>query len=96
MHLRPEAGALKTAGSERKVPLHPLVLDLGFLDFVKARRAGPLFFDPSRRRAAAKIVGKNVTRWVHGLGINVGLRVRKAPNHAWRHFFRTSARDCWH
>jgi integrase len=98
MHLRPEAGAMKTASSERKVPLHPIVQDLGFLDFVKERGAGPLFFDPSKRRAGAKkpqpkIVAKNVARWVHGLNIDVGLRVRKAPNHAWRHFFRTSARD---
>ena len=98
MHLRPEAGAMKTVGSERKVPLHPVVQGLGFLDFAKARGTGPLFFDPAKRRAGAKkpqpkIVAKKVARWVHSLGINVGLRVRKAPNHAWRHFFRTSARD---
>jgi integrase len=98
MHLRPEAGAMKTASSERKVPLHPIVQDLGFLDFVKERGVGPLFLDPSKRRAGAKkpqpkIVAKNVARWVHSLDIKVGLKVRKAPNHAWRHFFRTSARD---
>ena len=98
MHLRPEAGAMKTIGSERRVPLHPMVQDLGFIDFVKERGVGPLFFDPSKRRAGAKkpqpkIVAKNVARWVHSLDIKVGLHVRKAPNHAWRHFFRTSARD---
>src|SRR5262245_21512429 len=49
MHFRPEAGAMKTVGSERKVPLHPLVERLGFLDFVKDSASGPLFYDPARR-----------------------------------------------
>jgi integrase len=89
---------MKTVGAERKVPLHPLVQNLGLLEFVKARPPGPLFFDARKRRPGAKkpqskIVAKNVAGWVHTLGIDVGVRHRKAPNHAWRHFFRTSARD---
>ena len=98
MHFRPEAGSLKNLGSERKVPLHPHVLEAGFLDFVERREKGPLFFDLTRRQPGAKkpqpkIVAKNVARWVHTLGIEVGLKFRKAPNHAWRHLFRTLARD---
>ena len=98
MHFRPEAGSLKNLTSERKVPLHPHVREAGFLDFVEKSGKGPLFFDPKGRRPGAKkpqpkIVAKNVARWVHTLGIEVGLQFRKAPNHAWRHLFRTLARD---
>jgi integrase len=98
MHIRPEAGSLKNLASERKVPLHPHVREVGFLEFVARSGKGPLFFDPKGRRPGAKkpqpkIVAKNVARWVHKLGIKVGLQFRKAPNHAWRHLFRTLARD---
>jgi len=98
MYFRPEAGSLKNPTSERRVPLHPHVLKAGFLDFVERSGKGPLFYDPRRRRPGAKkpqpkIVAKNVARWVHTLGIEVGLQFRKAPNHAWRHLFRTMARD---
>ncbi|MFZ3324836.1 MAG: hypothetical protein WA231_02620 [Methylocella sp.] len=34
MKIAPEAGSLKTAGSERVVPLHPAVIEAGFLQFV--------------------------------------------------------------
>lgn len=69
-----------------------------FVDFVKSRGSGPLFYDPAKRRAGArkpqaKIVAKRVANWVHTLGLKVGKGDRKAPNHAWRHFFRTLARD---
>ncbi len=98
MDLRADAGSLKNVWSQRKVPLHSSIVALGFLDFAKSRGQGPLFYDPSRRRTGAKkpqakIVAKRVANWVHTLGLEVGKAARKAPNHAWRHFFRTLARD---
>jgi integrase len=99
MSFRPEAGSLKNDGSERKVPLHPHVLEAGFLAFVRSKGRGPLFYDPNQRRPGAKkpqpkIVAKNVAAWVHRLGIEVGRKEhRKDPNHAWRHLFKTLGRD---
>jgi integrase len=98
LHVRAEAGGLKNPASERKVPLHPQVIAAGFLAFAEQSGPGPLFYDPKRRRPGAKkpqpkIVAKNVARWVHTLGINVGRHLRKDPNHAWRHLFRTVCRD---
>ena len=98
MHFRAEAGGLKNPSSERKVPLHPYVIEAGFTDFVDHCAQGPLFYEAKRRHPGAKkpqpkIVAKSVARWVHTLGISVGRRFRKDPNHAWRHLFRTLARD---
>jgi integrase len=97
MRITGEAGSVKNANSERDVPLHPDVIAAGFLDFVKAKPEGPLFYDPKRRREGstkppAKIIAKNIASWVHTLGLKVGRDHRKDPNHAWRHYFKTVAR----
>ncbi|MGD9803443.1 MAG: DUF6538 domain-containing protein [Hyphomicrobiaceae bacterium] len=93
MDIKAEAGSVKTVSSERRVPLHPYVLSVDFLKFVETKGSGPLFFDPSQRKVGAKrpqpkILAKNVAAWVHTLGLEVGRRHRKDPNHAWRHLFR--------
>jgi hypothetical protein len=43
MKLDPEAGSLKTSGSERIIPLHPALLETGFLEFAAKVKSGPLF-----------------------------------------------------
>lgn len=99
LHLTPEAGSMKNEGSERDVPLHPHLIEIGFLLFVGGHRGGPLFYDPSKRRGADakkpqhKIVNKNVAAWIRDLGVEgVGRANRVDPNHAWRHRFRTVCR----
>ena len=42
MKFDPEAGPLKNRNSERVVPLHPVLIDGGFLDFVSRVESGPL------------------------------------------------------
>ena len=91
MKFAPEAGSLKTAGSERVVPLHPAVVEAGFLQFVSKSAAGPLFStlppDVFGKRGgnATKIIG----RWVRGLGLT---DARISPSHSWRHRFKTLGR----
>jgi integrase len=89
-----ETKSLKNAGSVRKVPLHPALIEEGFLDYVRTLPAdGPLFPDlsPDRfgRRGGngTKIIG----RWVRASGIT---NPRKAPNHAWRHRFEGRMPRC--
>ncbi|MGC5778325.1 DUF6538 domain-containing protein [Methylobacterium sp. NFXW15] len=96
LRITAEAGSLKNLGSERVVPIHPALIEAGFLAFTGAAK-GPLFFSPARRKADAKkpphkIVAKNVAAWVQGLGLKVGRAHRKDPSHAWRHRFKTLAR----
>lgn len=79
----------------REVPVHPHLADLGFLDFVKSRPRGPLFFDPKRKAritakaSQAQIQGNKIAAWVRA---NVGVkRATVSPNHGWRHTFKSRA-----
>jgi hypothetical protein len=73
------------------------VIDQGFIDYVEERQKlnKPLFYDPDRSRGGTpgnpqfKKVAERIGQWVHGLGIPDGVK----PNHAWRHLFKSVARD---
>ena len=91
LELRPaeDGGSFKNEGSERTVPLHPAIIAEGFLDFVKVRGKGPLFYgrssgDPTRKHAS-KGVSNRVGEWVRASGFT---DTRKDPNHALRHCSR--------
>jgi integrase len=87
-----DGGSLKTPNSEPKVPLHPVLIEDGFLDFVKARGPGPLFYlrssgDPNRRHAS-KALSNHVAEWIREQGFR---DPRKDPNHALRHWWKSKA-----
>ena len=87
-----EHKSLKNSGSVRKVPLHPALINEGFLDYVRSLSPqGPLFPDlkPDRFGRRGGTGTKNIGRWVRALGIT---DQRKAPNHAWRHRFKDVCR----
>ena len=83
----------KTASSDRLVPLHPAVIAEGFLEYVASLpKDGPLFPDvtPDKYGRRGANGSRTVARWVRG---KVGLTDdRKAPNHAWRHWFISQCR----
>ena len=88
----PDGGSIKTSSSERKVPLHPALIAGGFLEFVKAQGVGPLFYrrssgDPNKRHAS-KGVSNHLAHWIREQGFR---DPRKAPNHALRHWWKTTA-----
>ena len=90
-----DGGTLKTGSSKRKVPLHPAILESGFLDFVATRNGGPLFYGsdeatPRRRKSetashASKGPANRVREWIRANGFTDPL---KAPNHAFRYWFK--------
>lgn len=92
IQLTPEAGSLKNASSERVIPLHPRIVDAGFLKFVDKRGAGPIFSDvpPDRFGVRGGNMTKLVSRWVRDELHIADPRV--APSHAWRHRFKTLCR----
>jgi integrase len=92
IHITPEAGTVKT-GIARTVPLHEHLIDQGFLTFAKIKE-GPLFYNPDGRRKddgrhPFKLVGNKLAQWVRDLGLEQGV----APNHGWRHTFKTISRE---
>ncbi|TXN00723.1 integrase [Methylobacterium sp. WL64] len=91
MKLDPEAGSLKTLGSERAVPLHQAVIDSGFLTYVDGVKLGPLFakLSPDKFGKRGGNGTKMIGRWVRGLGLT---DERLAPAHSWRHRMKTLGR----
>ena len=89
--LVPEAGSLKNASSERSVPLHPRVIEAGFLKFAERTKSGAIFSEvpPDRFGVRGGNMTKLVSKWVRGLGLK---DTRVAPSHAWRHRFKTLCR----
>jgi len=91
VRITPEAGSVKS-GLFRDVPLHPQLIEEGFLEFVKAAASEPLFYsaDADRTKKPAETSSGRLSEW---------LRQRKLtpagvqPNHAWRHRFKTITRD---
>lgn len=92
--ITPEAGTVKD-GNSRHVAIHPDLIEQGFLRFVDKSSAGPLFYSESRRRGGstenptAKKVGERLAAWIRSEGFT---DKRVAPNHAWRHRFKTLSR----
>jgi integrase len=87
IHITPDAGPVKSK-LDRIVPLHPQLIAIGFIDFIRTRKDGYLFsHDPniSGARDRSKLIGN----WIRSIGItNPDL----SPNHAWRHRFKTICR----
>lgn len=86
--------SVKNIGSARKVPLHPAVIQEGFLKYVeRLPKDGSLFPDlkPDRFGMRGGTGVKVLGRWVR---VNVGMTdARKQPNHAWRHRFKDACRN---
>lgn len=88
MHLR-----VTKTGEARTVPIHRALIELGFLRFVKASVAGPLFYDPKRHRdgsetTPAEVQGRSLSKWIRE---TVKLDPGVHPNHGWRHTWKTRA-----
>lgn len=93
IRITPEAGSQKS-NEARVVPLHSHLVEQGFPAVAQARGQGPIFFEPERGRGGGpqnphyKKVGERLAAWVRSIGIE-GVQ----PNHAWRHRFKTVARN---
>jgi hypothetical protein len=82
---RADDATLKNVGSKRLVPLHPAVLNEGFLNYVGSLRNGPLFpylrVDKYGKRSywGSKIINP----WLHTL-----IPDKRKVFHCWRHYFQ--------
>jgi integrase len=92
MRITPEAGTVKT-NEARDVVLHPHQIETGFPEFVAGAPNGHLFLTPSK---AGDVLGP-----LQGLKNRLAEFARRivpdpnvAPNHGWRHRFKTVGMDC--
>ena len=89
--ITPEAGTVK--GNEpRLVPLHPHLIDQGFIEFVDGADNGHLFLRPNKdtKDVLGPLTGvKNRVREFVRLTVS---DPNVQPNHAWRHLFITRCR----
>jgi len=94
LSLRPdEEKTVKAANSRRRVPLHPDIVALGFLDYVVALPdSGQLFpkLKPHKANGYGHAVG---SAWAKYLRNQVGLDTEADPSHGFRHAFKTMARE---
>lgn len=92
--ITPEAGSVK-AGHYRIVPLHPHLQEIGLVDFIRSAKPGYLFHaggkTPEESVRLSGVVRGKIGDWVRN---TVGIKdSRVAPNHAWRHRFKTVGRN---
>ncbi|MGH1572773.1 tyrosine-type recombinase/integrase [Methylobacterium sp. P31] len=93
-----DGGRLKNRGSERVIPIHPAVMNSGFIEFARSKGWGPLFYGAKPKRAtganevkkhASKGTSNRVSEWVRTLpGFD---DPRKAPCHSLRHWMKSAA-----
>jgi integrase len=82
LRITDDAGSTKM-GWFRDVPLHPHLIELGFVAFAKDAKSGPLFHSGSA--TGADTTAERVSKWVRGFVIDP----RVQPSHGWRHRFKT-------
>ena len=83
--ITPEAGTVKTK-EMREVPLHPHLIEIGFVSFVEEAADGYLFANVSPGKKASRGgVANRVREFVRAVVPDP----KVAPNHAWRHLFMT-------
>ncbi|TPI29040.1 hypothetical protein FJW07_30595 [Mesorhizobium sp. B3-1-9] len=87
IHITPEAGTVKT-NEARNVPLHQQIIDLGFPAFVQESGDGHLFLnvDPAEDSRGAR---RGLKNRLAEFGRSFVPDPRVAPNHGWRHRFKT-------
>lgn len=97
LRITPEAGSVKS-DNYRIVPVHPQLVAMGLVQMIQSMPAGPVFYNlkPFRGKPAdpverAQNAGAKVGTWVRDYVKITDKRLQ--PNHAWRHRFKTVARD---
>lgn len=79
-------------GNPRKIPIHQDLIDQKFLEFVQSREGLPLFVDPlvAKTESIHKTRAEGLADWARKATGNK--RNVVAPNHGWRHRFKTECR----
>lgn len=86
--ITPDAGTVKT-NEARDVVLHPHLVELGFVDFVKEAPAGHLFLRPNPKTGDVRGPLRGIKNRLAAFARAVVNDPNVAPSHGWRHRFKT-------
>ncbi|MEH6521100.1 DUF6538 domain-containing protein [Sulfitobacter sp.] len=92
VRITPDAGTVKSGGY-RDVPLHPQVIEEGFVTFLENSKAGPLFHtatDPAKYEQFARTTAEKLSKWLRTANL---VPEDVQPSHGWRHRFKTLCRE---
>ncbi len=89
--ITPEAGTVKDK-TAREVVLHQHLVEQGFPAFVQASKEGHLFIDP-RQDGEIRGVWRSLKNRLREFSREVVTDAAVAPNHGWRHLFKTIGRE---
>ena len=89
--ISPEAGTVKDKKT-REVPLHSDIIEQGFLQFVERAKDGYLFLKADHGDNIRGVWQATKNR-LREFAREAVTDVRVAPNHGWRHTFKTMGRD---
>ncbi|ODT85947.1 DUF6538 domain-containing protein [Phenylobacterium sp. SCN 70-31] len=85
---------VKNDGSKRIVPLHPHMIELGWLDYVQARReAGDRWLFPELNHDSKYGAGHEFSKWWGNWCDKNGFPDRTITHHSWRHTWKRRARQ---
>lgn len=88
---RVEGKRLKTEGSERYIPVHPHLVDAGFLTFVQKGRGGRLF--PDLEPGPSGNYSHDFSKWFGRTKKRLGFKEPALVFHSFRHGFRDACRE---
>jgi integrase len=91
-----EAGArqLKSAAAKRKVPVHPLLIELGFLEYVEEMRAaGHARVFPHWKRGADGYYSSPMSKWASRMLARLKIKTQTTSIYSLRHNFKDALRD---
>ena len=86
------ANQLKTASSQRNVPIHPSLVDLGFVRLAKGTAAGDLLFPQLRPSGDGKLTEK-WGDWFREYRRQLGITDPRLKFHSFRHSFKDFCRE---
>ncbi|MEH6696883.1 MAG: site-specific integrase [Hyphomonas sp.] len=96
MKVQPDADlgrTVKNPSRIRDVPIHPALVDLGFLEYVRQQPNGPIF--PELHRSAEN-PSSAFGKWFHAFRNSIGVDRDEGPKvsfHSFRHTFREACRE---
>jgi integrase len=82
--ITPEAVTVKDKEA-REVPLHPHLVEQGFVEFIRTAPDGPLFMWSGTGREAWRTAKNRLTEFIRTTVADPNVQ----PNHGWRHTFKT-------